>query len=83
MAHIPPFVGLNEAAYRAHRKRPLSVKTVRIRTEPGGKKLSTGERRRARQEWCGISCCLRLSQEKTAGSPGTQGKEEHEGCHEP
>jgi hypothetical protein len=83
MAHLPPFIGLNEAAYRAHRKRPLPVKTVCVRTEPGGKNHEQGERRRARQEWCGISCCLRLSQEKAAGSPGTQGKEEHEGCHEP
>jgi hypothetical protein len=83
MAHLPPFIGLNEAAYRAHRKRPLPVKTVCVRTEPGGKNQEQGERQRAHQEWCGISCCLRLSQEKTAGSPGTQGKEEHEGCHEP
>ena len=44
MAHLPPFIGVNEAAYRAHRKRPLSVKTVRVRTEPGGKKPTTGER---------------------------------------
>jgi len=83
MAHLPPFIGVNEAACHAHRKRPLPVKTVRVRTEPGSKKPRTGERRRTRQEWCGISCCLRLVQEKTAGSPGTQGKEEHEGCHEP
>jgi hypothetical protein len=71
------------AADQAHRKCLLPVKTVRISTEPGSKKPKTGEKQRDCQEGCGISCCLRLSQEKTAGSPGTQGKEEHEGCHEP
>jgi len=38
MAHLPPFIGVNEAACHAQRKRPLPVKTVRVRTEPGGKK---------------------------------------------
>jgi hypothetical protein len=43
MAHLPPFIGLNEAAYRAHRKRPLPVKTVCVRTEPGGKNQEQGK----------------------------------------
>jgi hypothetical protein len=71
------------AANHAHREHLLPVKSVRIGTEPGSKIPKTGEEQRDRQEGCGISCCLRLAQEKTAGSPGTQGKEEHEGCHEP
>jgi hypothetical protein len=43
MAHLPPFIGLNEAAYRAHRKRPLPVKTVCVRAEPGGKNQERGK----------------------------------------
>jgi hypothetical protein len=43
MAHLPPFIGVNEAACHAQRKRPLPVKTVRVRTEPGGKNQQQGK----------------------------------------
>jgi hypothetical protein len=77
--------GFHEVTYRTARKRLILLpgKKPPVSAEPAGKKSGTGEKQRASSEWCELSCDLSLWQEKAAESPGTQGKEEHTGCHEP